>query len=511
MDPEAHKGFRKYAGDAISTLSWDAGAGTHIPFRASTGHKHHTWAKTHFSSPELFLRPQSEKEIRLIVNLARQCGKRIVVVGSGHSPNDLTCTSSWMVNLDGFSSVVFENCRELQLEVEAGIRLYQLADELEKRGWAMPNLGSITAQSIAGAIATNTHGSSLMHGTLSQAVVGLTIMLSSGESLRCSATENEDLYHAALVSLGGLGIITHIVFQAVPAFNLAWKQEVVKTPRILDDWKADLWTKSEFIRVWWFPYSGRSIVWSADRTEEPLCERPHSWYGGGLGRFSYEFALYFSTWLPWLTPIVERYVFSMQYRWEEGPTGSAVQKSQEALTMDCLFPQFVNEWAIPLENGPEAIQRLQTWLDGDKGNKSGIPFSPKGVYAHAPIEVRVADTTLQSEKPWLDQSCQTGPTLYLNATLYRPFLKNPPEWERYYNAFEWLMKDLDGRPHWAKNFVSTSKEEFWGMYPKMKDWVELRDAVDPHGMFANDWLKKNLLKEEDDTEITRIKEPIKET
>ena len=130
---------------------------------------------------------------------------------------------------------------------------------------------------------------------------------------------------------------------------------------------------------------------------------------------------------------------------------------------------------------------------------------------HAPIEVRVADTTVQAEKPWLDQSCQTGPTLYLNATLYRPFLRNPPEWKRYYNAFEWLMKDLGGKPHWAKNFISTSKEEFWGMYPKMKDWVELRDTVDPHGVFANDWLKKNILKDEEETEITQIKERIKKT
>lgn len=130
---------------------------------------------------------------------------------------------------------------------------------------------------------------------------------------------------------------------------------------------------------------------------------------------------------------------------------------------------------------------------------------------HAPIEVRVANTTVQAEKPWLDQSCQTGPTLYLNATLYRPFLKNPPEWERYYNAFEWLMKDLGGRPHWAKNFISTSKEEFWDMYPKMKDWVELRNAVDPHGVFVNDWLKKNILKDEEDTEATQIRERAKKT
>ncbi|KAI5851162.1 D-arabinono-1,4-lactone oxidase-domain-containing protein [Morchella snyderi] len=495
MDPQAYSEFYKYTSDQISALSWDPITQTHIPFRASLNHRHHTWAKTHFSRPELYLRPQSLPEIKLIVTLARQNGKKIIVVGSGHSPSDLTCTSSWMVNLDGFSSVVAERKDEMQLELEAGIRLHQLADELEKRGWAMPNLGSITAQSVAGAIATNTHGSSLRHGTLAQAIIGITLTLASGESVKCGPTENRDLYHAALVSLGGLGIITHVTFQAVPAYNLKWHQDIIKTPNILEAWNKDLWTREEYVRVWWFPYSGRSIIWQADKTKDPLRERPPSWYAASLGRFSYEFLLYLATWVPPFMPIVERYVFYMQYGWSEGETGNAVQKSYEALTMDCLFSQFVNEWAIPLEKGPEAITRLQAWLTGDAENVSGIPFSSRGIFVHAPIEVRVSDTTLQPEKPWLDQSYHLGPTLYLNATLYRPFHRNPPEWERYYEAFEYLMKELGGKPHWAKNFTTATKEEFGQMYPKLSDWCKLREELDPQGVFRSGWLERNLLPE----------------
>lgn len=248
-----------------------------------------------------------------------------------------------MMNLDDFSSVVAEHKDELQLELEAGIRLHQLAEELDKRGWAMPNLGSITAQSVAGAITTNTHGSSLRHGTLAQAIISITLMLASGESVRCSPFENKDLYHAALVSLGGLGIITHVTFQAVPAYNLEWHQDIMTTPKMLEAWNKDLWTREEFVRVWWFPYSGRSIIWQADKTDEQLRERPPSWYAASLGRFSYEFLLYVTTWIPSLMPAVERYVFYMQYGWGEGETGNAVQKSYEALAMDCLFSQFVNE------------------------------------------------------------------------------------------------------------------------------------------------------------------------
>lgn len=60
-------------------------------------------------------------------------------------------------------------------------------------------------------------------------------------------------------------------------------------------------------------------------------------------------------------------------------------------------------------------------------------------------------------------------------------------------AFEHLMKELDGRPHWAKNFVTTSKEEIWEMYPRMGEWVAIRDRVDPEGIFVSEWLRRNVL------------------
>jgi D-arabinono-1,4-lactone oxidase len=85
-----------------------------------------------------------------------------------------------------------------------------------------------------------------------------------------------------------------------------------------------------------------------------------------------------------------------------------------------------------------------------------------------------------------------GPTLYLNATLYRPFLKDIPHWERYYEAFEYIMKEMGGKPHWAKNFVSTSREELWEMYPNMGKWVKLRNQIDPEEVFVTEWLKRNI-------------------
>jgi hypothetical protein len=117
---------------------------------------------------------------------------------------------------------------------------------------------------------------------------------------------------------------------------------------------------------------------------------------------------------------------------------------------------------------------------------------------HAPIEVRVTDSsTSKNPRAWLDQSIADGPTLYLNATLYRPFLRDVPHWQRYYAAFEHLMKDLGGKPHWAKNFVTPTPSEFWNMYPDLEKWVKLRDQVDPSGVFVTDWLKRCILSGEE--------------
>jgi len=100
---------------------------------------------------------------------------------------------------------------------------------------------------------------------------------------------------------------------------------------------------------------------------------------------------------------------------------------------------------------------------------------------------------LASPRAYLDQSVGDGPTLYLNATLYRPFLRDAPEWRRYYAAFEYLMRDLGGKPHWAKNFVTPTADDFWDMYPEMEKWVRIREKVDPSGMFVGDWLRRCIL------------------
>lgn len=464
-----------------------------VPFRASTKHVHHTWAQTFLSRPEIYLQPQSLEEVQKIITLARRCRRRLVVVGSGHSPSDLTCTSSWMVNLDHYSRVLKVDKQRKTLLVEGGIRLRALNEAANRHGLTLPSLGSINEQSIVGAISTGTHGSSLKHGLMSDSVRSLRIVLSNGQVVRCSPEQNQELYRAALLSLGALGIIVEIEIEVTDACNIEWEQTLKPLSEILATWDTILWKQKEFVRVWWMPYMKRAIVWSAEKTDKPVRPAESSWYGGSIGFHTYHNLLFLSNYVPQILPWIEWFVFGMQYGFSTGQSTTAVEPLETGLLMNCLYSQFVNEWALPLRKGPEAISRLSAWMNGEKGG-GGIPFPVRGLYVHCPIEVRVGDTSrCPHPRPYLDNTCADEPTLYLNATLYRPYLQDPPCRWRYYEAFEWLMRDMGGKPHWAKNFSYTSREHIKDMFPEtLPEWAGVRNAADPGGMFLGEWHRRDL-------------------
>ncbi|KAH0032907.1 L-gulonolactone/D-arabinono-1,4-lactone oxidase, partial [Aureobasidium melanogenum] len=223
-------------------------------------------------------------------------------------------------------------------------------------------------------------------------------------------------------------------------------------------------------------------------------ERPpvSSWYGGSVGFHTYHILLWISNYIPRILPAIEWFVFGMQYGFSDNAVTSGIEPQRTGLLMNCLYSQFVNEWALPLEKGPEAITRMSAWINGEEG--SGIPFSNKGLYVHAPVEVRVSDTSRVQPRPWMDNTNPNGPTLYLNATLYRPFLKDPPCHERYYEAFEYLMKELGGKPHWAKNFSTVTHDDLQNMFgDNLTSFLRVRNEVDPDGVFLGAWHRRYLL------------------
>ncbi|KAG7192069.1 D-arabinono-1,4-lactone oxidase [Scheffersomyces spartinae] len=536
---------------------------------------HRTWAGTFYCKPEAYFQPTNVEEIKELVNQARINHKTIMTVGSGHSPSDLTMTNEWLCNLDKFNRVLKvdehhgpsttnpleKEVKFVDLTVEAGIRIYELNEYLKANKLAIQNLGSISDQSIAGLISTGTHGSSQYHGLVSQQIVLIDIVNSAGELITCSSIEKPELFRAALLSLGKIGIITHVTIRTCPQYTLKSKQEIINFQTLLDNWDL-IWLDSEYIRIWWFPYTSKCICWRASKSDDQLSDPRPSWYGTTLGRLFYESLLWCSVHLiPSLTPYIESFVFNQQYGNVEtfGNGDIAVQHSVDALNMDCLFSQFVDEWSAPLNEGQAVLLKLKAEIE--RARDSG------DYYVHAPIEVRCSNTTnsnvafvddatkepsLYPSESWLAKRdrLSSGPipgnnfrpyldnspdnlihepelknvtndqlTLFINATMYRPFGTNVNACQ-WFQTFENILGDVGGKPHWAKNFIGLEGSKidnddlnyqvkyggkpFYAMIgfdPVMKKWFgdnliqynKVRNEMDPHGVFLSgkNWLKRN--------------------
>jgi D-arabinono-1,4-lactone oxidase len=521
---------------------------------------HQTWAGTFYCKPQAIFQPTCIEEIQELVNQARIHGKTIMTVGSGHSPSDLTMTKEWLCNLDKFNAVIRQQefygptkdgdqeIKFVDLTVEAGCRVFELNEYVKKHELAVQNLGSISDQSVAGLISTGTHGSTQYHGLVSQQVVEITLVNSQGELVTCSSIKKPEIFKAALLSLGKIGIIVYVTLRTCPSYTIKSKQEIIKFDTLLNNWD-NIWLDSEFIRIWWFPYTDRCVCWRASKSDDALSAPRDSWYGTKFGRFFYQSLLWISTHiLPSITPWIERFVFNQQYGNVEtlGTGDIAVQHSVDGLNMDCLFSQFVNEWSAPLNNGKKVLTQLKQAIE-DAANKNEF-------YVHAPIEVRCSNVTT-TEKPFTDDKGEpslypsdkwlssrsklsSGPipgnnfrpyldnsplleysekvtndqlTLFINATMYRPFRTNVKT-HQWFQIFENVMSEAGGKPHWAKNFIGLdgpqkTKEdlnlqleyggkEFYSMIgfkPVMRDWFgenlvkfnQVRKQLDSEGVFLS--------------------------
>ncbi|MFN7146469.1 MAG: FAD-binding protein, partial [Myxococcota bacterium] len=178
-----------------------------------------TWAGTHTCTPAAWAAPTTEEEVAAVVRRARADGKRVKVVGAGHSWSDAALTDGVMVSLDGLDRVVAIDGQRGLATVEAGKRLAAFNDALHDAGAALPIVGSIAAQSLGGLLATGTHGSSLRHGNLSSGIVGMRIVDGRGEVV--DLTEGDPRLPGARVGLGALGIVTRVTLRVDRAFTVA--------------------------------------------------------------------------------------------------------------------------------------------------------------------------------------------------------------------------------------------------------------------------------------------------
>ncbi len=415
------------------------------------------WSRLWECHPAAIDEPTTTSELAQLLRVARRLDQGVKVAGSGHSFTDVACTDGRLVRLERYDRVLEVDRDRRRVTVQAGITLAELNERLAEEGLALPNLGDIAYQSVAGAISTATHGTGIGFGNLATQVVALELVTADGSLLRASADEEPEVFQAARVGLGALGVISTVTLQCVPAFDL----EAVETKERLDDLLPDLDSHVEgndHFELFWFPHTEWCTVKRNNRTGAP--RRPwgrwRSFRDDVLAaNAAFDLACRLGRRRPERIPGIMRRVTSQlgHRRW--------VDRSDRVFASPRLVRFNEMEYAIPRGEVPGALAELRRAVD-------------ERYLVNFPVEVRF----VAPDEIFLSPSNgrETG---YVAVHLYRGM-----DFEPYFRAVEEIMVRRDGRPHWGKLHFRTAAE----LAPAYPDWDRfqaVRRRLDPEGRFAN--------------------------
>jgi L-gulonolactone oxidase len=424
------------------------------------------WVGNQSCRPQSFHRPKREEDLIALVRRAGQEGKRIKVVGAGHSWTPLALCDDHLATLDDYARVLHVDAEQRRVKVQAGIRLEALSGAMRSAGLAFPVLGTVKFQSIAGAVSTATHGTGLKFGSVSSLVVELELITASGDVMRCSREENADLFAAARCGLGVLGLISTVTLQCEPAFRLRSVERRADLAATLHDLDRLLESNDHF-KLWWFPHTQTCLTFEQNRTAD-ACSRSalQRWWSDIAVRNGLVQPLMLaSIAAPRITPAAVRFFTGLTPRRVE-----FVDHSAEVFYHPTYIRHWETEYSIPREHAAAAVERLTRWVN-----------SHRSLRVNMPVDVRF----VRGEDIWLSPASGRD-SVYLGVLQHRRL-----PYEEYFRGFEDLMDEYGGRPHWGKMHTK-SAVQLKKLYPRFDDFLSLRERLDPGGMFLNGHLKHVL-------------------
>ena len=427
------------------------------------------WSNSFSSYPEQIITPNSEKELLHLVSQASKGNLKIKLVGSGHSCSKIAETHQGiLVSLESYNSVLNFDKDNLKLTVEGGISLKDICLFLKKNDAALSNMGTIDAQSIAGAISTGTHGTGIKFGSLDQQVTALEIITSSGEILKISKEKNSNLLNHAFVGLGALGIISKVIIQCVPFYNLQVNTESISFEEMTTSF--DQIKTIDYLRFWWVPHTDKVQLWKADKTEKAITKTTiiGNWIEGILkGNIIHEIGLWVTSFSPKKVPLLNKFMHSILFAKRSYQVGDF----HSMFTLDIKVKQSVMEYGVPIEKTKAVISEIRDLIE------------QKGFNVHMPIELRFAPKNEAS----LSIAFQRD-TCYIGIISYKPFGKKI-EHDIYFEKVHQIFKKYKGRPHWAKKHFYSNRE-LKALYPQWGSFENTKENIDPTKMFENEFLKR---------------------
>jgi L-gulono-1,4-lactone dehydrogenase len=423
------------------------------------------WAGDQACVPVELVRPRSREELAEVVGGAVAAGRKVGVVGSGHSFTEAALTGGTMVDAGSLTGVIDADRDTGLVKVGAGAVLADLNEELHRLGLAMENLGDIDRQTLAGAISTGTHGTGARLRNISSQVEGMEMVLADGTVRELSAADDPDLLRASRVGIGALGAISAVTLRCVPAFTLHRVDTPCPREEVLDAFqeRADV---NDHFELFTFPYADSALVLERNRTDE--APRPRGRAAAYLNdivleNWALEAISAAGKAFPRAIPSLSRLAAWLA-------SGSKATDRSDLIFANERRVRFTEmEYGVPREHGPEAARRVIEWV---RSNRYPVFF---------PIEMRVT----AADDAFLSPSHERG-TAYIAVHQYRGM-----EWRPYFEAVEAIMDSYGGRPHWGKRHFQTAAT-LAGRYPRWADFQAARDELDPGRVFTNEYAERVL-------------------
>lgn len=398
------------------------------------------WSGHVTANPRLVEVPSSESEIVHLFRRANKERQTIRVVGSGHSFTPLCATQDLLVSLDRFQGAPFIEVDPTKHEatVRAGTKISELGAPLLEAGVALVTQGDVDEQSAAGTISTGTHGTGARFGSMSAHVTALRLILASGEIITCSETDSPDLFKAAQISLGVLGLISQVTFRVVPAYRLREQTWVADVEPCLAELDA-LEQSNRHVEFFWVPAQDQCALKTLNVTDEdPQGLAPEELAPPGT---------------------IERYILPERVDWSY-----RIFPSQR----NVLFNEM--EFSVARESGRDCFAEIRA-LMLDK---------------HRDVRWSVEYRTQKADDIYLSPAYQRNVvTISVHQAAELPC-------EAFFGDVEAVFRNHHGRPHWAKIHSHTAKE-LSELYPMWDNFLAVRERLDPRQRFLNPYLRQVLL------------------
>lgn len=422
------------------------------------------WSRVYESSPTRWETPSTEAEVAAILTRATAERTKVRPVGSGHSWSDVALPTEAALDLTRMRRVLAIDASARTIRVQAGILLRELTAALDEVGLAMPILGSVSEQSIAGAISTGTHGSSLGHGNLASLVRSMRLVTGTGDVLALGP--GDERLEAARVAIGVLGVITEVELDVVPAFRLVESVELVSPLRVAESLPA-IAKSAPFVKVWWLPHTGPMHVFRYAPSSLPAEENHVARFLDEHVVNPYVFPAVLA--LARALPSTARPIHRAVARGYLDHPRAKVARSDHAFNVAMPPLHDETEWALDFEAARDVVRDL---IGEIELHRWSIDF---------PLEIRF----VRADQAWLSPAYGRD-TVHVGA-----YATRSDDQRAYFAAFEQLAKAALARPHWGKE-CTLDPAYVRAVFPESARFLALREQLDPARVLVNAHVERAL-------------------